>query len=53
MKYCLKNISGWETNGGQDRKIPLLKDVFEKFPQLPINIDLKINNDELIHKVSN
>ncbi|XP_034943511.1 lysophospholipase D GDPD1-like isoform X2 [Chelonus insularis] len=35
-----------------DRRIPLLKEVFEAFPQVPINIDIKVNNDELIRKVS-
>ncbi|XP_017880608.1 lysophospholipase D GDPD1-like isoform X2 [Ceratina calcarata] len=36
----------------EDRKFALLKEVFEAFPNIPINIDIKINNDELIKKVS-
>ena len=40
------------TVGGEDRKIPLLKEVFENFPQVPVNIDIKVDNDELIRKVS-
>lgn len=30
----------------------LLREVFDAFPRVPINIDIKVNNDELIHKVS-
>lgn len=30
----------------------MLKDVFEEFPNFPINIDIKINDDQLIYKVS-
>ncbi|KAJ8312073.1 hypothetical protein KUTeg_009446, partial [Tegillarca granosa] len=36
--------------GGEDRKIPLLRDVFQEFPNLPINVDIKVNDDELIEK---
>ncbi|XP_053987450.1 lysophospholipase D GDPD1-like [Hylaeus volcanicus] len=36
----------------EERRFPLLKEVFEAFPNMPINIDIKINNDELISKVS-
>ncbi len=32
-------------------RIPLLKDVFERYPTTPINIDVKENNDELIKQV--
>ncbi|XP_016378211.1 glycerophosphodiester phosphodiesterase domain-containing protein 1-like [Sinocyclocheilus rhinocerous] len=38
--------------GGDDKRIPLLRDVFEAFPNTPINIDIKVNNDTLIKKVS-
>lgn len=38
--------------GGDDKRIPLLKDVFEAFPSTPVNIDIKVNNDTLIKKVS-
>ena len=34
-------------------RIPLLKDVFERYPTVPINIDIKENNDELIKQVLN
>ncbi|CAF3487005.1 unnamed protein product [Rotaria sp. Silwood1] len=33
-------------------RIPLLKDVFERYPTIPINIDVKENNDELIRQIS-
>ncbi|XP_067221890.1 lysophospholipase D GDPD1 [Chanodichthys erythropterus] len=38
--------------GGDDKRIPLLRDVFEAFPTTPVNIDIKANNDTLIKKVS-
>uniref|UniRef100_A0A8C6U3H5 Glycerophosphodiester phosphodiesterase domain containing 1 n=1 Tax=Neogobius melanostomus TaxID=47308 RepID=A0A8C6U3H5_9GOBI len=38
--------------GGDDKRIPLLQDVFDAFPNTPINIDIKTNNDTLIKKVS-
>ncbi|XP_036393121.1 lysophospholipase D GDPD1 [Megalops cyprinoides] len=38
--------------GGEDKHIPLLRDVFEAFPTTPVNIDIKVNNDTLIKKVS-
>jgi len=41
-------------NNPQNRdllRIPLLKDVFERYPTIPINIDIKENNDELIKQV--
>ncbi|KAG7325488.1 hypothetical protein KOW79_011804 [Hemibagrus wyckioides] len=37
---------------GRDRRIALLEDIFKKFPQTPINIEVKQNNDLLIQKVS-
>lgn len=39
-------------SGGDDKQIPLLQDVFDAFPNTPINIDIKANNDTLIKKVS-
>ncbi|CAF3635792.1 unnamed protein product [Rotaria socialis] len=33
-------------------RIPLLKDVFARYPTIPINIDVKANNDELIQQIS-
>ncbi|CAB1347495.1 unnamed protein product [Coregonus sp. 'balchen'] len=38
--------------GGEDKRMPLLRDVFEAFPKTPVNIDIKVNNDTLIKKVS-
>ena len=40
------------TVGGSDQHIPLLREVYEQFPETPINIDIKVNSDELIRKVS-
>ncbi|XP_076120908.1 lysophospholipase D GDPD1 [Alosa pseudoharengus] len=37
---------------GQDRKFVLLEDVFQKFPTMPINIEVKDDNDILIEKVA-
>lgn len=34
-----------------NRKIPLLSDVFREFPKIPINIDIKVNSDQLISEV--
>ncbi|NXX65707.1 GDPD1 Lysophospholipase, partial [Spizella passerina] len=36
---------------GTDNRIPLLQEVFEAFPETPVNIDIKMNNDVLIRKV--
>ncbi|XP_059188045.1 lysophospholipase D GDPD1 isoform X2 [Centropristis striata] len=38
--------------GGEDKRIPLLRDVFDAFPNTPVNIDIKVNDDTLIKKVS-
>ncbi|XP_066518612.1 lysophospholipase D GDPD1 isoform X2 [Hoplias malabaricus] len=38
--------------GGEDKQIPLLRDVFDAFPDTPINVDIKVNDDTLIKKVS-
>lgn len=35
-----------------DRKILLLEDLFAKFPSIPMNVDVKLNNSKLIEKVS-
>ena len=37
--------------GGEDKCIPLLRDVFDAFPNTPVNIDIKANNNTLIKKV--
>lgn len=36
--------------GGSDRQIPLLRDVFQQHPTMPINIDVKTDEDLLIRK---
>ncbi|KAI0229234.1 Lysophospholipase D GDPD1 [Lamellibrachia satsuma] len=35
-----------------ERRIPQLKEVFEKFPKVPINVDIKFDSDKLISEVS-
>ncbi|XP_076041436.1 lysophospholipase D GDPD1-like isoform X1 [Oratosquilla oratoria] len=40
------------SSASEDRNFPLLEDVFKNFPNTAINIDIKINNDNLISKVS-
>lgn len=42
----------FQANPGSDRQIPKLRDLFVRFPTLPVNIDIKKNNDVLIQKVS-
>ncbi|CAM1306712.1 GDPD1 (predicted) [Pycnogonum litorale] len=44
---CGKTCTNYE-----DRKIPLLEEVFERFPSMPMNVDLKNDNLELIQQVS-
>ncbi|XP_029293638.1 lysophospholipase D GDPD3a [Cottoperca gobio] len=39
-------------SSGADRKFALLEDVFRKFPELPVSIEIKENNNPLIAKVS-
>ncbi|CAI9531753.1 unnamed protein product [Staurois parvus] len=39
-------------SSGHDRQIPLLEEVFQRFPEKPINIEIKRDCDELIKKVS-
>ena len=34
-----------------ERRIPQLKEVFEKFPKVPINVDIKFDSDKLISEV--
>lgn len=36
----------------EERRIPLLRDVFQEFPNVPINIDIKDNDFQLINQVS-
>lgn len=46
-------ISGfvYDGTGCTDRKFPLLEEVFKEFPETPINLDIKVDDDELIEKV--
>lgn len=44
-------FTAFTLKGGEDRRIPLLREVFEAFHHIPINIDIKIDDDELIDKV--
>ncbi|GAA6226109.1 glycerophosphodiester phosphodiesterase domain-containing protein 3-like [Lates japonicus] len=39
-------------SSGADRKFALLEDVFRKFPKMPVSIEIKENNQQLIDKVS-
>ncbi|XP_029914113.1 lysophospholipase D GDPD3a [Myripristis murdjan] len=39
-------------SSGADRKFALLEDLFRKFPDVPVNIEIKENNCLLIQKVS-
>jgi hypothetical protein len=38
-------------NNEDSKRIPLLETLFIKYPDIPMNIDIKDNNDELINKV--
>ncbi|XP_067419990.1 lysophospholipase D GDPD3 [Emydura macquarii macquarii] len=37
---------------GSDRRIPRLEEVFQKFPKVPVNVEIKQDDDELIRKVA-
>ncbi|XP_063074053.1 lysophospholipase D GDPD3-like [Engraulis encrasicolus] len=39
-------------SSGEDRRFVLLEDVFKAFPSMPINIEVKEDNDQLIQKVA-
>uniref|UniRef100_A0A3Q3WMT6 GP-PDE domain-containing protein n=1 Tax=Mola mola TaxID=94237 RepID=A0A3Q3WMT6_MOLML len=39
-------------SSGSDRKFALLEDLFRKFPNMPVSIEIKENNSQLIKKVS-
>lgn len=41
-----------EESTGQDHNFALLEEVFQRFPQTPINIEVKEDNDILIEKVA-
>ncbi|KAL2101816.1 hypothetical protein ACEWY4_003577 [Coilia grayii] len=44
------NIGHYST--GEDKKFVLLEDIFKAFPKIPINIEVKENNDKLIDRVA-
>ncbi|XP_069508144.1 lysophospholipase D GDPD3 isoform X2 [Ambystoma mexicanum] len=44
-------LSGHHSEG-TDRRIPELEEVFQKFPNIPINVEIKEDDDELIKTVS-
>uniref|UniRef100_A0A3Q1GBA4 Glycerophosphodiester phosphodiesterase domain containing 3a n=1 Tax=Acanthochromis polyacanthus TaxID=80966 RepID=A0A3Q1GBA4_9TELE len=39
-------------SSGADRRFALLEDVFRKFPEIPVSIEVKENNHQLIEKIS-
>lgn len=39
-------------SSGSDRQLALLEDVFRKFPKIPISIEIKEDNEQLIKEVS-
>lgn len=46
-------VNGEHANDPKEStRIPLLEEIFKLFPDMPINIDIKFNSDELIRKVS-
>lgn len=53
LSLYLFSVAGfvYDGTGCTDRKFPLLKEVFKEFPKTPINIDIKVDDDELIEKV--
>ncbi|GBN01474.1 Lysophospholipase D GDPD1 [Araneus ventricosus] len=49
---CHMNKDLCKGDSDKEKRIPLLRDVFENFSQIAINIDIKVNNDTLISKVN-
>ncbi|MEQ2204447.1 hypothetical protein XENOCAPTIV_013360 [Xenoophorus captivus] len=47
------DVTFYTGNTGTDRTIALLEDVFKKFPKIPISIEIKENNHQLMQEVSN
>ncbi|PVD31510.1 hypothetical protein C0Q70_06923 [Pomacea canaliculata] len=53
LKYTLElDFNNYHQVSGEDRQIPLLRDVFAAFPLMPINVDVKVNDDKLIQEVN-
>lgn len=51
--FTILNFHADHQVSGEDRQIPLLRDVFAAFPLMPINVDVKVNDDKLIQEVIN
>lgn len=51
--YCFVCVGKYFEGSGveEERKIPLLADVFKLFPNIPINIDIKEDNIKLVEEV--
>ncbi|KRX27338.1 U4/U6 small nuclear ribonucleoprotein Prp31 [Trichinella nelsoni] len=45
-------VSGGSTQNLMDRRIPLLEEILKQTYPIPVNIDIKINNDKLIEKTA-
>ncbi|KRZ16282.1 U4/U6 small nuclear ribonucleoprotein Prp31, partial [Trichinella zimbabwensis] len=45
-------VAGGSTQNLVDRRIPLLEEVLKQTYPIPVNIDIKINNDKLIEKTA-
>lgn len=45
------NVCTGRYSTGADRKFALLEDLFKKFPSMPVSVEIKENNRELIEKV--
>lgn len=43
---------GYKLQCGEDRNIPTLREVLTAFPDIPMNIDLKVYDEELFQKVN-
>ncbi|XP_037091386.1 lysophospholipase D GDPD1-like [Pollicipes pollicipes] len=41
----------FDASGWPDRRMPLLRHVFQRFPDTPINVDIKVDSDRLIASV--
>lgn len=50
ISFFMFSLTGRYSTGA-DRKIALLEDVFRKFPELPVSIEIKENNKRLMQKV--
>ena len=54
FSFVGKTVSGEPTESNADLfRIPLLREVFQRYPTAWINLDVKEDNDELIRQVGN